>query len=236
MPKLLENISCQICDVRLNNIFNCVKENHLPVVARKKTCSLYKKGEIIFNQGDLPAGLYCVNSGKIKVFQTGEEGREQIIRFTKGGDIMGYRALLNNDAFSCSAVALDDCNVCFIPRDTFFALLQSNPQLSLDLLKLLAADLRFAENRITGLAQKPVRERMAEALLFLVETYGYENDNKTLNLAMTREEIANLVGTVSETCIRILTEFKNDGLIETHGKKIIILNFKGLEKIVKFSS
>ena len=143
---------------------------------------------------------------------------------------MGYRALIGGDKYSCSAMAIDDSNVCFIPRETFFQLLQQDPQLAMELLKLLSEDLKYAEHRITDLAQKPVKERVAEALLFLKETYGFEDDGETINIIMTREELANLAGTVSETCIRALSELKSDNVIEATGKKIKVLS---VEKLLK---
>jgi CRP/FNR family transcriptional regulator len=140
------------------------------------------------------------------------------------GDLLGYRALLTNERYNASAVALDDCSLCFIPRDTFFSILKNNPGLSFEIIKMLSVELRKAEQKITDLAQRPVRERMAEALLFLKETYGLEADNAAINVVLSREDIANLVGTATETAIRLLSEFKHDGIVEFVGKKIKILD------------
>ncbi len=123
-----------------------------------------------------------MNSGKIKIAQPGDEGKEQIVRLAKDGDILGYRALLIGDKYSCSATAIDETSTCFIPKDSFFNLIGKNANLSMEIMKLLSHDLKKAEHKITVLAQKPVREKMAEALLFLKETYGYENDNATINI------------------------------------------------------
>jgi len=188
----------------------------------------FRKGQVIFGEGAHPLGLYCVNNGKIKLSHRGEDGKEQIVRLSKEGDVLGYRALLTNDTYNATAVALDDTEICFIPRDTFFNVLKNNPDLSFEIIKMLSTELRKAEDRITDLAQKPVRERMAEGLLFLKETYGYEADGSTINLVLSREDIANLVGTATETAIRLLSEFKNDKIVEFVGKKIRILDAERL--------
>lgn len=190
----------------------------------------FKKGQVIFSEGGHPIGLFCVNDGKVKIEHSGIDGKDQIVRMAKGGDVLGYRALLSSERYNASAVALDDTDVCFIPREPFFNVLKNNPNLSLDIIKMLSTELRKAEDTITDLAQKPVRERMAEALLFLKETYGYEADDKTINVILSREDIANLVGTATETAIRLLSEFKKDGIVESAGKKISIID---LEKLIK---
>ncbi|MEP7171245.1 MAG: Crp/Fnr family transcriptional regulator [Bacteroidota bacterium] len=221
---------CQHCEARFKSVFCDLNEEDLTTLNLSKGCNTFKKGQLIFNEGGFPHGLFCVNSGKIKIAQAGDEGKEQIVRFAKEGDILGYRTLLSGDKYACSATAIDDASICFIPKNTFFGLIAKNANLSMEIMKLLAHDLKKAEHKITDLAQKPVRERMAEALLFLKETYGYENDSATINVSLSREEIANMVGTARETATRLLSEFKDDGILELVGKKIKILNQQKLVK------
>lgn len=218
------NHDCASCDTRKDSVFCKLCHGDIAEFNHSKSCNTYKKGQIIFNEGNNPYGLFCINRGKVKVFRTGQDGKDQIVRMTKDGDVIGYRALLNSEPYNASAVALEDCEICFIPRDAFFKVLKDNCDLSLELIKLLAEDLKKAEQTITDLAQKPVRERMAEALLFLRQTYGLETDGKTIDVVLSREEMANLVGTATETAIRLLSEFKNDGIVAFVGKKIQILN------------
>jgi CRP-like cAMP-binding protein len=125
-------------------------------------------------------------------------------------------------------VALEDSGVCFVPKELFMGILQKDGVLSMEIMKLLSDDLRKAEISITHLAQKPVRERLAEALLFIKETYGFEEDNATLNLKLSREELANLVGTATETVIRLLSDFKSDNIISLEGKKIKVISMHKL--------
>ena len=221
---------CQHCQARFKSVFCDLSEEDLNTLNLSKGCNTFKKGQVVFNEGSFAHGIFCMNSGKVKIAQAGDEGKEQIVRFAKDGDILGYQTLLSGDKYSCSATAIDDASICFIPKNTFFNLIGKNANLSMEIMKLLSHDLKKAEHKITDLAQKPVRERMAEALLFLKETYGYENDNATINVILSREEIANMVGTARETATRLLSEFKDDSIVELVGKKIKILNHQKLVK------
>jgi CRP/FNR family transcriptional regulator len=223
----LESPSCEACKARLTNVFCSLSDNQLTDLSIDKTCNQYKKGQIVFFEGNRPAGLFCINKGKVKIFQMGPEGKEQIMRLAKEGDILGYRSLISGDVYSASAAVMEDAVLCFIPRKTFFELLQSNSELSTRMMKLLSGDLKSAEVRITGLAQKPVRERLAETLLMLKEFYGVEH-NSAINATLSREEIANIVGTATETVIRILSDFKSEKIIDIQSKKIKILNHEAL--------
>jgi len=166
----------------------------------------------------------------VKLSHSGDDGREQIIRLVKAGDIMGYKALLSGERYTATAIALEDVQVCFIPKDLFLAVLQKDAALSFEMMRILSSELRKAELKITHLAQKPVRERLAETLLFIHETYGLESDGQTLNVRLSREEIANLVGTATESAIRLLSEFRKEGMIELEGKKIRLLNMNSIIK------
>ena len=224
-------LNCEHCSKRFTSVFCKVEHDSLEQINYEKICTPYKKGQIIFHEGTRPHGIYCVNYGKIKLSKIGEDGKEQILRLVKAGDLLGYRALLSQDKYSASAIALEDSGVCFIPKELFMGILQKDGMLSMEIMKLLSDDLRKAEMSITHLAQKPVRERLAEALLFIKETYGYEEDNQTINLRLSREEIANLVGTATETVIRLLSDLKSEGAISLDGKKIKILSLSKLVHI-----
>jgi CRP-like cAMP-binding protein len=138
--------------------------------------------------------------------------------------------LLSGDTYGSSAVAIEDTQVCFIPKELFINVIKKDSNFAFELMKLLSDELHNAEIKITHLSQKPVRERLAETLLFIKTTYGYEDDGETLNVRLSREEIANLVGTATESTIRLLSEFKKDGLIGLEGKKIKIINQQKLLK------
>jgi CRP-like cAMP-binding protein len=226
-----EPVDCQNCKKRFTSVFCRVENDTMESINDEKVCTPYKKGQIIFHEGSRPLGIYCVNRGKIKLVKLGEDGKEQILRLIKPGDLMGYRALLSGDRYSASAVVMEDSGICFIPKELFMGVLQKDGVLSMEIMKLLSDDLRKAETSITHLAQKPVRERLAEALLFIKETYGFEEDGKTIALKITREELANIVGTATETTIRLLSDLKNEGILQLEGKKIAIMNLAKLVKV-----
>src|SRR5690606_5487656 len=133
-------------------------------LALNKSCNIYPKGQTVFWEGNKPQGMYCVNKGAVKISHTGNDGKEQIIRMVREGDILGYRSLITGEDYTSTAVALEDTTVCLIPKENFFKLLEENSDLSLGVMKLLSKELDTAENTISSLAQKQVRERIAETL------------------------------------------------------------------------
>lgn len=228
-------VDCKNCESRLSSIFCTLEDVEVDALNDNKGCSSYKKSQVIFSQGTMPHGLFVIYSGKVKLYQLAENGREQIVRMAKAGDVIGYRALLSSDRYTSSAETIEESNICFIPKELFFNMMNKNSSITVQLMKLLSYDLKNAEHKITDLAQKPVRERMAEALLFIKETYGYEKDNKTINVILTREELANIVGTATETAIRLLSDLKFEQLIEFVGKKIKIINLRKLTDIANIN-
>jgi CRP/FNR family transcriptional regulator len=229
MKTQFEQPLCDKCNSRLNNVFCNLTLEQISEMTLEKNCSMYKKGQILFNEGNRPNGMYCINKGKIKLFQTCEDGREQILRLAKEGDVLGYRSLISGDPYSASATAMEDAVVCFIPKSLFFDFLHSNSDFSSTMMQLLSHDLKVAEHQLTAIAHKPVRERMAEAILMLKEFYGTDEEG-LINTVVLREDIASIIGTATETAIRILSEFKSEKLIGLEGKKIRVLNHNGLIK------
>lgn len=222
--------SCDNCVVNNISVFNKLTIDELNLLNFEKNCQVVKKGTIIYNEGSRISGCYCIHSGIIKLYKTGFEGREHIIRFAKKGEIIGYRSLLSND-FAChTAKAIEDSQLCFIPGKILFNLLETNPKFSLEMLKLACVELGEANTFITDIAQKTVRERLAEVLLILKDSFGLDED-KNLQITLTREEFGNIIGTATESIIRLLSEFKENNWIEINGRKIKILDIKALQKI-----
>ncbi len=231
MPLKEHYIECTNCNVRFKSIFCELNSDEAQLLDIAKKCIRHKKGESIFHEGTYPRGLYCVFNGKIKVTQIGVDGKEQIVHLAKNADVMGYRAILGGDKYSCSAVALEDSLLCFIPKDVFLSLVEKNSKVALQVIHLFSKELKDAEKKITSIAQRPVKERIAQSLLLLKECYGLEKDDCTINISITREEIANISGTTRETAIRILFELKEDKIIDLPGKKIKILRPDALHRI-----
>jgi len=214
--------SCQNCANKKNSVFADLRKEEIEDLSNQKSCSFFKKGQYIFQENSRLPGVYCIHSGKVKMFRIGPEGKEQIIRFAKVGDMIGYKSILSNEPLSVSAAALDDVSICFIPKQFLFDTLSINNMFTRKLMEVACHEIGEANKIITNLAQKTVRERLAEVLLILKETFG-ENEEGFLEVKLTREEIASFVGTATESVIRLLSEFKKDNLIELKGRNIKIL-------------
>ncbi|MBK7711214.1 MAG: Crp/Fnr family transcriptional regulator [Bacteroidales bacterium] len=221
---------CDKCSLESASIFKYLNPDEVTSINFEKDFRQYKRGDILYQEGNRISGFYCINSGIIKVFKTGFDGKEQIIRFAKKGDIIAYRSVLSNELACTSAKVIEDCQVCFIPSEILISFIKTNPNFALELVKLACHELGEANSFITDIAQKTVRERLAEVLLFLVNDFGLDNQ-QYLNISLTREELANIVGTATESVIRLLSEFKSDKLVELNGRRIKIVNTRGLEKI-----
>lgn len=200
----------------------------MEVIEFEKDANLFAKHQKIFQEGTRPLGLYCINKGKVKIYKSGINGREQILRLAKEGDVVGYRSLISGDNYTASAATLEESMICFIPKNVFFNLLQHNHDLVSNMMKLLSRDLKIAEIKVTELSQRSVRERVAETILMLRETYGMEADNETLQAVLSREDLASIAGTATETLIRILSELNKEKMIALAGKKIRILDMQAL--------
>jgi CRP/FNR family transcriptional regulator len=223
-------LDCAVCDSHKIGFLKHCNQEQLQKVSTGKTCCYFKKGQHIFYEGNLPMGIHCISSGVVKLVRTNLDGKEQILRFAQKGDYLGYRALVANEPLLASAIAIEDTIACFVPKRAFLDLIDEVPAISKELLVSLCHDLGVVEERVQSMAQKSVRERLAETLLFLHETFNSEDEN-TISITLPREDIANIVGTATETVIRLLSEFKTDKLIEVDGKKIRLLDKQKLDRI-----
>lgn len=211
-------------------LFKKLTDEELNRLNFEKSCSSYRKGTIVYREGSRLTGFYCVTRGIIKVFKTGIDGKEQIIRFAKRGEIIAYRSLLSQELACTTAKVIEEAVLCHVPYQTLLYLIQNNWQFSHHMLQIVCRELREANDYITDIAQKSVRERLAEVLLLLKENFDLDHQN-TLQISLTREELANMVGTATESVIRLLSEFRQDNLIELQGRKIKFLNTSGLRKV-----
>lgn len=229
MTNYFEEPICKNCIGISRSIFRKLTPEELDFVNSRKTCSSYRKGSIIYKEGQRISGIYCVNSGVVKIYKTGIAGKEQIIKFAKPGDIFGYRSIMNGEPACTSAKVHDDAVVCHVIASELYALLRKNNEFAIDLLQLACAELGEANNFITDMAQKNVRERLAEILIFLKEEFGTDDDD-ILKITLTREELANLIGTATESVIRLLSEFKSENIVELRGRRIKIVDESKLRK------
>ncbi|MBI4209076.1 MAG: Crp/Fnr family transcriptional regulator [Deltaproteobacteria bacterium] len=222
-------LHCQTCASRGTSVFCDVTEEHAREIDRSKTTNSYKPYQVIFYEGNEPFGVFCVNSGKVKIYKMDTNGHQQIVRLSGAGDIIGYRSLLSNEPYHATAETLEEATICFFDKKTFFHVLETHPTTAFHVMGLLARDLRHAEQQMASIAHKNVRERLAELLLVFRVKYG-EKAKKgiRLNISLSREELAELIGTTQESVIRLISEFKQDGLIDVQGREITLLDLPRL--------
>lgn len=207
-----------------------VSQATFDLVCTSRKNIIFQKGEAIFDDGEMPKGVYFIEKGTVKLSKCGSYGKDQILRFIKEGDLVGYRSLLCGEDFQASAEAMTEVQAYFIPSDVFVKLLEEDSRISYAMLQKIAYELGESANTVTFLAQKTVRERLAEILLLLEQKLG-TNAEGFIKISLTREEIANLIGTATESAIRLISEFKSDKLIEVEGRNIKILNHEKLRKL-----
>jgi CRP-like cAMP-binding protein/CheY-like chemotaxis protein len=199
-------------------------------LSENRDLRVYKKKEDIYLEGTYAKGIYFVNKGKIKSYQTNEFGKELITDLHKEGDFFGYLPLLQDEKYSSSASALEDSEIFMIPKDDFFSLIFKNAEVSRRFIEILSNSIRENEKQLVKLAYNSVRKRVAEALVKLSDKYKKEGD-QTFSMNVSREDLANLVGTATETVIRTLSDFKDEKFVEVSGGTITILNYDKLSKM-----
>lgn len=221
---------CEQCIVRELSSLKALNKEELLRMADCKTSYTVKKGDPLFEEGETLNGIYCVKDGVAKMSKLSANGKDQIVKLVKKGELLGQRSLISEEATNLSAVAIEDMQVCFIPKAEVLKFFNENNQFSLNMMKSVCGDLREADDHMVDMAQKTVKQRLAHTLLHLEKDFG-TNEDGSLKIQLSREEIAGMIGTATESCIRLLSEFNKDGLIELNGKKIILVNKNMLQKM-----
>ena len=211
-------------------VFKHLSEEELDNLPLYDAPDRYKRSTIIYEEGSRINGFYIICKGIIKIYKTGFDGKDQIIRFAKPGDIMGFRSTITGELACTTSKTIEEAEIAYIPGEMVKSLVKSNGEFAMDLLRIACMELGEANDYITDIAQKTVRERLAEVLIHLKRTFDLDRENY-LQIALTREELASIVGTATESVIRLLSEFRQDKLIELHGRKIKILDEQKLIKI-----
>lgn len=221
---------CEQCIVRQFSSLKALNKDELLRMAECKTSYTIKKGEPIFEEGEVINGIYCVKEGVSKLSKLSENGKDQIVKLVKPGELLGQRSMISDEPANLSAVALEDMEVCFIPKSEVMQFFNQNNQFSMNVMRTICDDLKGADDHMVNMAQKTVKQRLAETLIYLEETFG-KNEDDTLKIYLSREELAGMIGTANESCIRLLSDFKKHGYIELIGKKIKILNKTKLKQL-----
>ncbi len=204
----------------------CLKD-WLPVIAANKKNFKYKKGELIFKEGDEVQGIFFVYNGLVKVHEKWGGEKELIVRFAKAGDILGHRGLGKDMIYPVSATTLEASTVCFIGIDFFNATSKVNHDFIFELMMFFANELKESEKNMRNLAHMTVKGRLAQAILNLKNKFGLTKEN-FIDIELSRQHIASYVGTTYETVFRILGELTANKLIEISGKRISIISEENL--------
>lgn len=235
MSKPFKSVSCEHCPSKDKGIFCDLEKISLTEVSQNKVMNNYKKGQTIFFQGNPPFGLYCIATGKIKVSRMSGDGKESIVRIAGPGDVLGHRSLFSKQNYSATATVLEDAAVCFVDKNYILDAIKSDPSIALNLIEKLSRDMGSSEARNAAMSNKNARERLAELFLTFKKNYGVEEEDGRirLDIKLNRDEIASLVGTVHETIIRLISEFKEEGILEQEGKTLYIVDE---EKLLQFAN
>lgn len=216
---------------RISEMLNLLTVEQRAYLSAHISIHQYKKNEMIYCEGERPSHLLCLLSGKVKIFRNGMGGRSQIIRMLKPIGYFGYRAYFSNGNYVTSAAAFEPSTICSMPMDCIVKIVTENNSLALFFIRQLAIDLGIADERTVNLTQKHIRGRLAESLLFLKDNYGLEEDQSTLSIYLSREDLANLSNMTTSNAIRTLSNFASERLIAIDGRKIKLIDIDKLKKI-----
>ncbi|MDP5100592.1 MAG: Crp/Fnr family transcriptional regulator [Nonlabens sp.] len=228
----LNESRCENCIVRQFNSLKALSKEELKRISDSKTSKFIKKGEALFSEGEKLNGVFCVRSGVSKLSKLSDNGKDTIVKIATKGQVLGERSVIAEEVANLSAVALNDMEVCYIPKTQITDSINNNPHFTKAILVHMANDLKYADNVIVNMAQKTVRQRVAETLMYLDKNFGSDDDG-FIAIILSREDIANIVGTAKEACIRTLAQFKKYNWITTEGKRISLTDKKALYKLVE---
>lgn len=231
---MLKTTIQKVIDEDIADIWAVLDADERRLIIDNFTIHNFKKNQIIYNQGDEAEDLWCLLKGKVKTFKDGVGGRQQIIRLHRPVQYFGYRAGLVDEPHRSGACAIEASTVGSIPMWLVLELIKKNPKVAWFFIQELSYNLGGSDTRIVSLTQKHIRGRLAETLIALRDQYGYEDDNATLNIYMSREDIANLSNMTTSNAIRTLSTFVSEQLILVDGRRIQIINEPQLRKISKF--
>jgi CRP-like cAMP-binding protein len=207
--------SCVMCR-------QCLKD-WLPAIDSNRKSFHFKKGELLFREGDKMDGMYFINTGLVKVHKKWSNDKELILRIAKNGDIVGHRGLGTDTIYPVSGTALEPTDVCYVDLDFFYSTLKVNPGYLYQLTMFFASELKESEKRMRNLAHMSVKGRVSNALLFLRQKFGVTSEGY-INVLLSRQDLASYTGTTYETLFRIINELAEENAIKIDGKNISILS------------
>ncbi len=221
---------CENCIIRQLNSLKALNKEELKRISDSKVTKTIKKGETLFEEGEKLNGVFCVRDGVTKLAKMSDNGKDQIVKLATKGEVLGQRSVISQEATNLSAVALNDMEVCYIPKSHLEDSINNNTEFTKAVLLHMAHDLKLADDAIVDMAQKSVKQRIAQVLLYLHEYFDTDAEG-FIALILTREDIAGVVGTAKEACIRTLTSFKKENWISTEGKRIKVIDTVALQRL-----
>lgn len=222
-PKTHKPNDCEQCLSESNGFLKCASLEVLGEISEAKTVKTYPKGSHVFLNGDEADGVYCISEGVIKVYYSGEAGKDHLLRVAGRGDILGYRAMLSGEPYKASAIVAENATACFIPKQTFNESIIKDPQMAITLLTKLSKEFGGAESRLSAVTDKEAARRVAESLLFLKTSFPKH--------PWTRKDIAEWASTTPETVMRVLAKFTDKGYIKSEGRRIVLVDETSLNQI-----
>jgi len=225
------NTYIELCIEGPSSIFKGLTQKEKEIIDQNHTVLHFKKNSLLFKEGEKSRGLICLASGKVKVFKEGVGGRQQIVKMVRIQGFIGYRGLFSDHQWPVSATAIEDSTICILEKNSLVRILKKNADLGLKFIRLLSEELIISNNRTVSLSQKHIRGRVAESLLLLRDTYGFEDDGSTIRAALSREDIANLSNMTTSNAIRTLSNMAAEGNISIKGRKIKLLDPVNIEHI-----
>ena len=212
-------------------IWNLLSDKEREIITINTQIVEFRKNEVIYSEDDAPKDLMCLCRGKVKIYKDGVGGRSQIIRMIRPTQYFGYRAYFAKEPYVTAASAFEASTICFIPMKIIEELVDSNPKLGMFFIRELSTDLGIADERVVNLTQKHIRGRLAESLLFLMDSYGLEEDGATISIYLSREDLASLSNMTTSNAIRTLSTFVDENIISLDGRKIKVRDADKLQKI-----
>jgi len=229
MTTKIEITNCQDCKSYNSSVFCNLDNDLLTNLNRNKSVFLFKKGQHVFTEGGRPLGAYCIIKGRVKIDKFGLN-KDQIVRIGSRSDLIGYRALIANEVYSATAEALEDTEVCFIPKSSFLYFINKDKEFSLELMRILSQDVKNAERNSMNIAQRTVMERLAEYLILMHEKLSKDANAQDV-FSYSRKDLSDIIGCAPETLIRSLSALKNDEIISIVKKDIKVVDIQRLHRI-----
>jgi CRP-like cAMP-binding protein len=224
--------NCEQCIAREFSSLKALNKDELLELAYCKTSHTIQKGEVIFEEGESMNGIYCIKQGVCKLTKLSPNGKSHIVKLVSKGELLGQSSLISEEPVNLSAVALEEMEVCYIPKTEVLGFFDKNNHFSMNVMKTICGDLKESQACMVDMTQKSVKERLAVTLLYLYYTFGTNEDN-SLKVQLSRDELATMIGTATENCIRLLFDFKKIGIIELAGKKITLKDIGKLKTVAK---